>query len=111
VYPGETTLRYVEEAIGPALGTVEIIRRLGYGDAHLWSDSALLRACTRLKYLADNHSDNNWVYFETSHEGARPLVNYLYGVGYPETRARTQLNGGVKGFSFTYYTHLGRSVA
>jgi hypothetical protein len=110
VYPGETGLRYVEEAAGIALGTVEIIRRLGYGDAHTWSDSALLRACTRLKYFADNHSDNNWVYFETSHEGARPLVNYLYGVGYPETRVRTQINGGIKGFSFTYYTHLGRSV-
>jgi hypothetical protein len=111
VYPGATTLRYVEEALGPALATVEIIRRLGYGDAHLWSDSAALRAATRLKYLADNHSDNNWVYFEGPHEAARPLVNYLYGVGYPEARVRTQLNGGTKGYAFTHYTHSGRSVA
>jgi hypothetical protein len=35
----------------------------------------------------------------------------LYGVGYPETRIRTQLNGGTKGYAFTHYTHSGRSVS
>jgi hypothetical protein len=110
VYPGETGLRYVEEALDAALGTVEIIRRLGYGDAHTWSDSAVLRACTRLKYFFDNHSANNWTYFTEAHEASRPLVNYLYGVAYPEARVRTQLNGGTKGYAYTHYTHSGRSV-
>ena len=110
VYPGETTLRYAEEALDAALGTVEIIRRLGYGDAHTWSDSAVLRAVTRLKYFADNHSDNNWTYFTEAHEASRPLANW-FGLGYPEARVRTQLNGGTKLYAFTHYTHSGRSVS
>jgi hypothetical protein len=65
---------------------------------------------TRLKYFADNHSANNWTYFTEAHEAARPLVNYLYGVSYPEARVRTQLNGGTKLYGFTHYTHSGRSV-
>jgi hypothetical protein len=30
---------------------------------------------------------------------------------YRETRIRTQLNGGTKGYAFTHYTHSGRSVS
>jgi hypothetical protein len=110
VYPGNTTLRYVEEALDSAIGTVEIIRRLGYGNAHLWSNSAVLRAVTRLKYFADNHADNDWTYFTEAHEASRPLINYLYSIGYPEARVRTQLGGGTKTFAYTHYTHSGRSV-
>jgi hypothetical protein len=110
-YPPVTTLRYVEESLDALLATVEVLRRTGrYGAVETWSDDAVGRAVTRLKYLADNHPASGWVYFETGHEAARPLVNYLYGYDYPETRVRSQLGGAAKGFAFTHWTHGGREA-
>jgi hypothetical protein len=102
---GASNTEYVEEALDPALGTIEVLRRVYDSAAPSWSDNALGRAAARLLYFTENHSSKGWKYFTEGHEGGGPLVNYLYNCNHPEDIVEDNFSGVTKGFAFTYWTH------
>jgi hypothetical protein len=109
-FPTPATSNYPEESLAAALGCALILYRSGVLDMFTASDAALMRAVAQHKRFADNYAAKGYTYFYDSQEAPRPLVNYLFGLGYPETRLRTQLAGPSRGYGFTYWTFQGYSL-
>jgi uncharacterized protein YjdB len=105
-----SAVRYNEVSMKGLLGAVLILHRAGYRDLLAASDQALLRAAQWMKWAADTHAAEGYRYFTDGNESPRPLLNYFYGAGLPETRARSQLSGGAFGYTWTWWTHAGRRV-
>jgi hypothetical protein len=105
------SVRYNEVSMKGLLGAVLILHRAGFTDLLAASDQALLRAARWMKWAADTYAAKGYRYFTDANESPRPLINYFYGAGLPETRGRTQLSGGAFGYSWTFWTHAGRRLS